>query len=1036
MLQVQNISKRYKTGDLEQVALNNVSVSFRDNEFVAVLGPSGSGKTTLLNIVGGLDRYDEGDLIINGVSTKEYSDRDWDAYRNHTIGFVFQSYNLIPHQTVLQNVELALTISGVSAAEKKQRAEEALEKVGLGGQGHKKPNQMSGGQMQRVAIARALVNNPDIILADEPTGALDSKTSVQIMDLLKEVADDRLVVMVTHNPELAEQYATRIINLKDGEIVSDSQPVEDSELVTSDETPEKTKLGFWTALLLSLNNLRTKKGRTFLTAFAGSVGIIGIALILALSNGVNEYIENIESQMLGSYPVTLEQATFDLESLMGDDMGMSIDTSNEDADSSSDSGGGDTGSSDDGTFSVNRVVGDSISATQTFMAINDLKSFKTYLDANSDKLENCTTSIEYSYDIDPMAYRLDDDYGVVTVSPAQLTVDSDTPMMTSMMTSGLTSSWSRLVDSQTLREQQYELLAGEWPSNENELALIISGDDEIDDYTLYTLGLMDITEMEGVVEAAQDGKEFIDTEKTFKYEDAIGQSYYYFAPAELYVKSEGVYIDKSTDEDYMKSHMKEGTKATITCVLRATEDASISSGIGYDVSMTEYLLEKTADTDVVKAQINSPDVSVLTGQEFSDDVADTYSLFGDMSSLSSYFTAKDSDDSIAPTYMGKYGDITPTYTEFTIPEGADFFSINAWMDAIVSSMLEEEWVQNAINQIINNYLDSMSADDIQAIIGEYAGSMTDEQISEMAQQYMESLSDEDIAALAEQFVGSMTEEDIMAMAEQYMGSMSEADIAALAEQYMGSMDMDVISQYLEEYMAENGDDLFAMIQESMDADSLASLIAQFTGSSGSTYDSVMETLCYYTLDEPSSISIYPSTLDGKEKIEAFIAEYNDQCESDAEKVTYTDYIAAVTSSITKIVNVISYVLIAFVAISLFVSSIMIAIITYISVLERTKEIGVLRALGSSKKDVSKIFNAETFIEGFFSGLLGVLVTSLLCIPANAIVVAKFNVHNIAHLPLTAAIILILISVILNLIAGYLPARMAAKKDPVLALRSE
>lgn len=1040
MLQVKNICKKYVTGDLEQVALDNVSLSFRDNEFVAVLGPSGSGKTTLLNIIGGLDRYDSGDLIINGVSTKEYKDRDWDAYRNHTIGFVFQSYNLIPHQSILQNVELALTISGVSSSERKQRAIDALTKVGLGEQVHKKPNQLSGGQMQRVAIARALVNNPDIILADEPTGALDTKTSIQIMDLLQEVAQDRLVIMVTHNPELAEQYATRIVKLRDGAIVSDTMPVEEQETVISERKPEKTKLGFLTALSLSLNNLKTKKSRTFLTAFAGSIGIIGIALILALSSGVNDYIENIESQMLGSYPVTLQQVSFDISSFMSGDM--DIDTSNTAASKVASATSSDSSKNTKDSFSSSRVVGDSISATQSFMSENDLGSFKTYLDTHGDELKNDVTAVEYAYDIEPLAFRMDNGYGLVSVSPASLTLDSANTRVTSMMTSGLSSSWSQLVTNQSLREQQYSLLAGSWPKNYDEVALIINEDGTIDDYTLYTLGLMDISEMQDIVEAAENGKEFTEEEQEIKYDDALGKTYQVFAPAELYIKSEGVYIDKSEDEEYLSAHLKDGTNVKISCVLQAKEGAGIESGVGYTSELTKYLMKQTANTDVVKAQLASKDVNVMTGSAFSDEDQSDYNLFDSVSSIKGIFTEKESSDlasdELKTTYLGTYGNITPmpTETSFEIPEGTDFFSLDAWMQAIMKSAMSDEHVQEALSQIIESYIDSMSEEEMQALIAQYAGSMSQEDIEALAQKYIENLSEEDIQALAEQYIGSMSQEDIAAMAEQYLGNMSEEEINQLIQQYAGNIDSSMLQSYLADYLAQNGDELFASLKENMDTDQLAALVAQFTGSGATTYEGVLESLSYYTEDEPSSISIYPKTMEGKQSIENFINEYNAQCESDGQKVTYTDYIAAVTSSITKIVDVISYVLIAFVAISLIVSSIMIAIITYISVLERTKEIGVLRALGSSKSDISNIFNAETFIEGFFSGLLGVLITLLICIPVNAIVLAQYEVHNIAHLPLMAAIGLILISILLTLIAGFIPSRMAAKKDPVLALRSE
>lgn len=846
MLSIKDLCKQYKTGELVQKALDHVNLDLRDNEFVAILGTSGSGKTTLLNMIGGLDRYDSGDLIINGVSTKQYEDRDWDAYRNHMIGFVFQSYNLIMHQSVLSNVELAMTLSGISKAERRKRALDALDKVGLKEQAHKKPNQMSGGQMQHVAIARALVNEPQIILADEPTGALDSTTSIQIMDILKEVAKDRLVVMVTHNPELAKTYATRIVELKDGQIISDTNPVNMGEIEYITKKEKRTKLDFKTALGLSLNNLMTKKGRTILTAFAGAIGIIGIALILSLSNGVNDYIASIESETMGSYPIELEKETMNLSGMM-------------------EQGGPNANSKEehgkDSIYSDN-VVKSNLEASSNTTVENDLGKFKVYLEENQNSMTESLATVEYGYNVSPIALRKDGE-DVVTVSPSYL---SDLTSTNAMNGFGSTSSvWSQMVSDQNIRETQYELLAGEWPKEKNEIALIISTENEISDYTLYTLGLLDYNELEEMVTAIENDEEYEDSVSEFAYSDVLGLEYQIFAPCELYKEVDGVWLDKSEDEEYLIEQLENGLNVKISAVLRASEEADITSGVAYTNALTQHLIDTTVNSEIVKKQLSNPEMNVLNGKAFE--------------------TQEDSEN-----------------TSTNVP---------------------------GIN-----------------------------------------------------------------------GSDSTGGMSTLSE------------------------------------DQLAVKMVQMDTSIPSTYEDVLEVLGYCTVDQPSSIALYPIDFEGKEAIEDFIVEYNNQVENEYDKVTYTDMIGTLTSSITSIVNMISYVLIAFVAISLVVSSIMIAIITYISVLERTKEIGVLRALGASKKDVSKIFNAETFIEGFISGVIGIVTTLLLCIPVNSIVYSLTGVDNIASLPMQYSILLIGVSILLTVIAGIIPSRSAAKKDPVIALRSE
>ncbi|MBQ8925627.1 MAG: ABC transporter ATP-binding protein/permease [Clostridia bacterium] len=1079
MLEVRNISKTYVTGDLTQVALDNVSLTLRDNEFVAILGPSGSGKTTLLNVIGGLDRYDSGDLVIDGVSTKEYKDKDWDSYRNHTVGFVFQNYNLIAHQSVLSNVELALTISDVPASERKARAREALEKVGLGDQIHKKPNQLSGGQMQRVAIARALVNDPDIILADEPTGALDSKTSVQIMDLLKEVAKDRLVIMVTHNPDLANEYATRIINLKDGQIISDSMPVEAGEQETVHEKPPKTSLGFLTALGLSINNLMTKKGRTFLTSFAGSVGIIGIALILALSNGVNDYIRGIEGQMLGSYPVQLTQSSFDLESVMNTDEGGGdlFGTGS----SSSDSGeeerttrrsrkdAKEDAAKADGFESYNMVAG-SLSATEELLKTNDLKTFKKYLEANMGKLKGDITAVEYNYNLTPQVFRNDKKNGLVKVSPASLSVQDVTGVDYSELFGdfgsnfgGLSSTWTQLVSNRELREQQFELVEGEWPSSKNEVALILNSNNHVSDYVLYTIGMLDISDMNKMVEKAKAGKKVEDETHKFDYNDAIGLKFRAFAPAELYRKSGDVYVDKSEDSKFVSSKLKDGdgVELTITCVLRADEDSNVSSGVGYDASLTSYLLDTTAETGVVKAQLKNKKTNVLTGKKFSDEqkASQENNILFSQGLFPMGTALVNETPSVEP--LGFYQEkVDPTDVAFLLPDNAPGAKLITDIEDFLFQTLTDLFLKlfqdlvpkDMVGKLVQRYLDSLTDEqkaqiaqqfmgsftqaDLEQLVKDYASQMSEEDMANIIKQVMGSLSQKDIENMVRQYVGSMSEQDIQNMIAAAMGDMSEEDLARMVQGYLGSMDQAQIQKMLQDYILQNQDMIAEAIRSMMSDEDLEALVAQFTGASVNTYEGVLQKLGYITKDEPSMISIYPSNFEGKEAIVKFIDEYNAQIKDDSEKVTYTDLIATVTSSITKIVDTISYVLIAFVAISLIVSSIMIAIITYISVLERTREIGVLRAIGSSKNDISKIFNAETFIEGLFSGILGIVVTLLLCIPANAIARQHVDIERVATLPFRYALVLILISVILTFIAGFIPSRIAAKKDPVAALRSE
>ena len=927
MLQIQKIYKKYVTGDLEQTALDGVSLNLRDNEFVAILGPSGSGKTTLLNVIGGLDRYDSGDLIINGISTKKYKDRDWDSYRNHTIGFVFQSYNLIPHQTVLSNVELALTISGISKSERRKRATEALEKVGLGKQLHKKPNQMSGGQMQRVAIARALVNDPEILLADEPTGALDSETSIQVMDLLKEVAKDRLVVMVTHNPELAEQYANRIVRVKDGHIVDDSNPY---ELDTKNMAPPKhenmgkASMSLLTALSLSFNNLKTKKGRTLLTSFAGSIGIIGIALILSLSNGVNTYIDNIQKETMTSYPISIESETIDLSSIMS-------------------SGGPTAGQVTDADHDLNAVYsnGSSLEMASTMTSSfteNNLTAFKKYLDNPDSKINKYVgeNGIIYSYDTKFDVYTKDADGSLVNTDGSTLTNNnnnstnamlgmSNMPAMSNMSgLPGMTSSsnnFSELLpgkDGESVSEavkESYDLLYGNWPNAYDEIILTLDKNNEISSNTLYQLGILPSSEYKELMKKIENGEEIKLESKSWNYEDICSKEFYMIPESDTYISNgNGTFKSIKEDTTEMEKLINNAIKLKITGVVRPKEDAKgalISTTLGYTRALTNYIIQYTDDSEVIKVQKENPTINVLNGMEFSP-------------------SSDDEKISDAKKYLENLG----------VSDKANLFKT-----IMYSMQTSGDGMSNTDNSSIQAGIPDIS-------------------------------------------------------------TMSETQLAAMLDEYLKSPDNDTLLKIYDAYIS--------------------------TG----TYDDNMTTFGVVSLDAPSSISIYTDSFENKESISNCIDDYNSTA-SEENKISYTDYIGILLSSVTTIINVISYVLIAFVAVSLIVSSIMIGIITFISVMERTKEIGILRAIGASKHNISQVFNAETFIIGLCSGLLGVGISLLLLIPINAIIHSILDSNTVnASLPIPAAIILIILSMILTIIGGFVPSKKAAKKDPVTALRSE
>jgi len=853
MLEIRKITKTYETDGFKQNALNNVSINFRDNEFASILGPSGSGKTTLLNIIGGLDKYDSGDLIINEVSTKQYKDSDWDSYRNHRVGFVFQSYNLIVHQSILKNVELALTLSGVSKLERRKRAKEALKQVGLEQHINKLPNQLSGGQMQRVAIARALVNDPDILLADEPTGALDSETSKQIMDLLKEVAKEKLVIMVTHNPELADTYSSRIIKLKDGVIIDDSNPY-DGKINTKESLElekaksKKTSMNLKTALSLSLNNLMTKKGRTILTAFAGSIGIIGIALILSLSNGLNSYIGNVEEDTLSLYPLTLEKTSMDSATFMTTLMEATKEKEHD----------------EDKVYS-NNIMSDMLSSMAKEQNINDLKSFKAYLESDESNIEDYVSEIRYTYNLNLNLYKSDYENKIVKVNPSTVfeNLGLGSEMSSSFNMAGMSeiNSWMELSDNEDVLDNQYEIVAGKMPEEYNEVVLVVDKNNQVSDYALYSLGLLDQSELKNSLEKIMNGEPIEEKETlVYDYDDIIGLTYKLVLNTDYYEKSGSVWIDKSEDETYMKQVLANALDIKVVGIIKMSEDsqATTTGVIGYTKALTEYTVSKINESELAKEQKANENINVFTGLEFSD----TSSF--DMSSL------------------------------------------------------------------------------------------TFEQ-----QQYLASLSQEE----------------------------------------------------------------------------LAKVVSSYTENASATYDSNLQKLGIVDLEDPYTIELYPKDFESKDEIVNIINTYNKGKDED-EKLMYTDIVGVMMSSVTTIINAISYILMAFVSISLVVSSIMIAIITYISVIERTKEIGILRAIGASKKDVSRVFNAETLIEGTFAGILGIVVTLLLNIPINIIINNITGIKGLSKLPLIGAIILVVISIVLTFIAGLIPSRMASKKDPVEALRSE
>ena len=1188
MLQIRQLRKEYRTGNLVQKALDGVSLNLRDNEFVAILGPSGSGKTTLLNIIGGLDRYDSGDVIINGISTKKYKDRDWDSYRNHTIGFVFQSYNLIPHQTVLANVELALTISGIGKAERRERAVKALEEVGLGNQLHKKPNQMSGGQMQRVAIARALVNDPDILLADEPTGALDSDTSVQVMDLLREVAKDRLVVMVTHNPELAEQYATRIVKLRDGKIRSDSDPFlieEGAQAEPQHKNMGKSSMSFLTALSLSFNNLKTKKARTLLTSFAGSIGIIGIALILSLSTGVNAYIQTVEEETLSEYPLQIQSTGFDFTSMMSDGSGAGTEE-------------------EEGEINVIQMVSNMFST----MDSNDLESLKTYLDSGDSGIEQYTNAIEYSYNVTPQIYRKDGD-GIRQVNPDKSfealglgSASGSNSLMSSMMSTDV---FYEMPENSGLYQSQYDVKAGHWPENYNECVLVLTSGGGISDFMLYTLGLRDSMELDEMIQQFIDEEnvETPDNMGSYTYEDIIGITFKLVNSSDYYEYDSQyqVWRDKTDDEEYMKNLVKNGEDITIVGVVQPSEDANgllLNTGIGYPVSLTKHVADAAENSEIVQRQLADKSTNVFTNEPFgeqgNDSEFDTDSLFTvdaeklqnafsfdssgltdgldgafDLSSLgasaggsldlsgmidlsgiqldlpqapslsmgdimdSIEITASQDDISrmvsgllagyqeyAAQNPQADYSRLGEYFLQYLqTPEAQQILSdnirdiIQSGADLTVSTEELQQLVQDVMAgyqeyAAANGYTDPdrfdeylieyLQTPEAQAVLSQWASNafgdvgdvtITQEQLEKLAselaagyQSYAASNGLPDPSRMGEYFLDYLGTDDakqklaagiagmvdtgslesqISGAVQSYMGQVMsslsgemaqslETQITSAVTQVMGqiSTGMESAMEQAAARLGENMQNAMSIDPEAfagaftmnMSGEELAELMMSMNSTENATYENNLKTLGYVDFDVPSGIDIYPIDFESKEQVVRILDDYNSRMEAegkDEQVITYTDMVGTLMSSVTDIIDIISYVLIAFVAISLVVSSIMIGVITYNSEIARKKEIGILRAIGASMGNISQVFNAETFIIGLCAGVIGIGLSLLFLIPGNALIHYLAGTDDVsAVLPVVPAIVLILLSVVLTLIGGIIPSRKAAKSDPVAALRTE
>jgi len=1053
MLKIKEISKQYKTGDLVQNALSDVSLNFRDNEFVSILGPSGSGKTTLLNIIGGLDRYDSGNLIINNVSTKNYKDRDWDSYRNHTIGFVFQSYNLIPHQTVLSNVELALTIGGISKKERKKRALEALDKVGLKDQAHKKPNQMSGGQMQRVAIARALVNNPDILLADEPTGALDSDTSVQVMELLKQVANDRLVIMVTHNSELAEEYSTRIVKLKDGKIIGDTNPFNlDEEKL---EKPKHKNLGkasmsVLTALSLSLNNLLTKKGRTILTSFAGSIGIIGIALILSLSTGFQNYIDQIQEDTLTSYPLTVTAETADTTSML---LSMVADSEEIEGD----------------VVKESQVITDMFSKIGT----NDLTSFKKYLEDNKSEVDKMVSLVKYQYSVTPLIYTKNSEKELEQLNPSTMLASMSGSSAMSNMSMGVSIFNEMIEDRETLKSQ-YDVLAGRWPKEFNEVILVLPEANAMPDMLVYGLGLRDIDELESMISKIMEGEKVENKNKPleFTYEELMNHELKLIDATDTYKYNSKykIYESMTEDKSFMENVYNNATDLKIVGVVTAKEGSNattLTTGIAYTKALTEHMINKASESEIVKKQLANEDVNVFSNKRFDDDSKQAGLDFQDMITidtelLSSAFGMKISEEDISNMTKGYMAEISSAITTDTTTAKKVYLDT---LSNIMKGMLKDYISKNAVAGVA-----SLKLSDVEIVVNEYmAQESTVALLANIEAQYgipkaqFSTIYSQTITPILTAYINMtasdktnpsaflvtdavdkmvdaiVSQEQVVQGANQIAAAMTEANMNKIILGKVGELSLKLMQTMGSSFNVDESK-IAPAFKFNLDENELKRLFQTMTTSSSvqSAYTNLIS-LGYQDFNEPSSISFYFKDFDSKEAFLDFIDNYNEkmEVEDDEKVIKYTDITGILMSSVKVIVDSVSYVLIAFVSISLIVSSIMIGIITYISVLERTKEIGVLRAIGASKKNISSIFNAETFIVGLFAGLLGIAVSLLLLIPINHLIhTLTGNLGITAVLPTQGAITLVILSVVLTLIGGIIPSKQAAKKDPVLALRTE
>ena len=1100
MLQLNHIKKEYKTGDLVQKALDDVSLNLRDNEFVAILGPSGSGKTTLLNVIGGLDRYDSGDLIINGISTKKYTDRDWDSYRNHTIGFVFQSYNLIPHQTVLSNVELALTISGISGAERRSRATKALEQVGLGDQLHKHPSEMSGGQMQRVAIARALVNNPDILLADEPTGALDSDTSIQVMELLKEVAKDRLVVMVTHNPELAEQYATRIVRLRDGVIQSDTAPFapdDSAQVPPVHKNLGRSSMSPLTALALSFNNLLTKKTRTLLTAFAGSIGIIGIALILSLSAGVSNYIQEMERSTLSEYPLQISTTGVDLAALLDPGSYTSAVANNTNVGATSAS------STPEGMVTVRELLSQ---LTEDNSSVNDLASLKKYLDSDECTISEDAASIEYSYGIAPLIYRQNKDGTVRQIFPdSSLSALNNTTSAAGIVSSMTNQSvFTEMAEEPSLYEDQYDVKAGRWPESYNEAVLVLNSDGSISDYALYILGIEDDSVMMRFLQEYAKNK---NTQAptgygTYPYDTFVGLKYKIVTSSDYYIYDEErqIWRNRSDDEAYVEQLVENSPDLTIVGVVQPRADASstiLPIGVAYTHALTYYAIDHAAESEVVKQQLADPEVNVLTGERFDADQRETdldisslFSVDTDMLKDAFQFDASKLQFDLSGAFDLQDGsfdfssildpsafqldlsdldlsDIDMSDVELPDMDALDLSQLFADMDLSVS----EDALQSLMKKIMNGYkryiigngilnLDKigfssyMESDQFKQLLSESMGDLLDttglqEQFTASLQQNLQGIMTSYLQSYSEQLsqkLGEALQTKLTAAIQTQMSTVMQQLMTQLTTQFSQQIQSAIqnniaqLSSQVEDALKIDPTVFQSAVQVNMSTDDLVDLVKMNLQSSTTSYSSVLGALGYSDYAKPGSIWIYPKSFEAKNRIVDSLNAYNAAMRAQGEEdkvIVFSDTVGTLMSAVTKIVDMVSNVLVAFVAISLAVSSIMIGVITYISVLERRKEIGILRAIGASKHNVSEVFNAETFIIGMCSGVIGVGLCLLLLIPGNMLIHSIAGTTSVtAVLPPKAALVLIVLATLLTILGGLIPARSAAKCNPVTALRSE